>query len=734
MKTKSARCILLVWAGAILNVPAQPVIVTQPVNQTNCAESTATFSVEALGTDTLTYQWRTGPSSTRATNDMSGETNATLIVTNVQSTRFFSVVVADGSGLSVTSTVARSQVLLPVGFTQQSTNVTLDEGSTFFSSVTVTGSPPISYQWYFNGQLLPGKTTNSLSIPDVQTNNAGGYWVSVINPCASLTSQVAILRVIQGPFTKIRTNAIATDAIPVWALAWGDYDNDGLMDLFAGVSPGSSLGTNALYHNEGNGAFRRVYTGPGAEGAGCYFGGVWADLNNDGWLDLYAADAVRWYNQSATPHNLLFQGGSGAQFTRITQDPAVTLPLWGAEATWGDFDNDGYVDLFVAASSTSLSLTNNYLFHNTGQGGFMRVPDPIFNVLAEAEDVGASDYDNDGDLDLLISCHNQRLFYTNNGDGTFTRITTGPIVSDTGNSAGFAWGDYDNDGRLDLCLATFDSNLHLFHNETNGTFTRTLLGNASNYQAPTWVDYDNDGHLDLFVTCGYVSTPLRNWLFRNNGDGTFTEVTDVILAKEGGYSAAQAWADYDNDGFLDLVVANSYTTGMFMYHNNGNTNHWLSVRLEGTRSNRAAIGAKVRVLATIGGKTFWQMREISGGCSRGQSDPRAHFGLGDATNVEVVRVEWPSGQVTELRNVASKQFTTIVEPNLQVAALSPNEVQLTVAGRIGSRYEIRTTNEVTAPLSNWAVCQCVTNTRRFMTVPITNVQESSQRFYRVVQP
>ena len=153
----------------------------------------------------------------------------------------------------------------------------------------------------------------------------------------------------------------------------------------------------------------------------------------------------------------------------------------------------------------------------------------------------------------------------------------------------------------------------------------------------------------------------NNFLYHNNGDGTFTKVLGSIAVNDGGDSWASAWGDYDNDGFLDLFVGN-FNAANFLYHNNGNTNHWLKLRLIGTRSNRAAIGAKVRVRSTINGQTFWQMREISGDGSGGQNSLHVQFGLGNATNADLVRIEWPSGTVQELTNVTSKQFLTVTEP------------------------------------------------------------------------
>src|SRR5439155_7289915 len=156
-----------------------------------------------------------------------------------------------------------------------------------------------------------------------------------------------------------------------------------------------------------------------------------------------------------------------------------------------------------------------------------------------------------------------------------------------------------------------------------------------------------------------------NFPYPNNGDGTFTKITSGSLVNDLGNCGGAVWGDYDNDGFLDLFVANGFvgqSANNLLYRNNANSNSWLNLRLIGTVSNRSAIGAKIRVQATIGGKTFWQLREISGGTSFGsQNDMRANFGLGDATNADIVRIEWPSSIVQTMTNVAAKQFLTGVE-------------------------------------------------------------------------
>jgi hypothetical protein len=488
------------------------------------------------------------------------------------------------------------------------------------------------------------------------------WWAAIVT-----VSQLAALPV-PAQFTAITNGPVVTDRGDSTGCAWGDYDNDGNLDLFV-----SNFGTpfNYLYHNNGDGSFTRVTTGLIATDDTNSEGATWGDYDNDGYLDLFVAVGVG-------GNDLLYRNNGDGSFTKITAGPVVQSGGNSRGCAWGDYDNDGHLDLFVANEQGQ----NNFLFRNHGDGTFTRITSgSIVNDGGASYGCAWGDYDNDGFLDLFVANLNQNNFlYHNNRDGTFARIPSGRIVSDGGASQGCAWGDYDNDGLLDLFVANRNQRNFLYHNEGNGAFTAITNGSVVNdvgYSwSPAWVDYDNDGFLDLFVANGPVSgSGQNNSLYRNNGDGTFTRITAGNVVNDGAASDGCAWGDYNNDGFVDLFVSNLNDQNNLLYRNDGNSNNWFTVRCIGQMSNRSAIGTKVRIRTLYDGQYAFQMREISGGGGYGsQNAPYAYFGLGPATNVDMMRIEWPSGVVQEFYSVIpqfpipSGQLLTVIEP---VASISP---------------------------------------------------------------
>jgi len=457
-------------------------------------------------------------------------------------------------------------------------------------------------------------------------------------------------------FTRITTGSIATDAGLSKAATWSDYNNDGNVDLFV---PNTIFEDNFLYLNNGDGSFTKILSstivndGGNAQTANSETA-TWGDFDNDGDLDVFIS-----YNG---PNNQLHRNNGDGTFTKITSGSIVNDGGGSRATASGDYNNDGFLDVFVANRFGE----NNFLYKNNGDGSFTKIiSGPVVNDGGDSQGCAWADYDNDGFLDLLVTNASDNFLYNNNGDGTFTKITTSPILNYFG--PGGSWGDYNNDGFLDLFITNSQQNEPnaLFKNNGDGTFTRITEGSIVNdlgiSRGSAWGDHDNDGDLDLVVANGVLVASENNFLYSNNGDGTFTKILSGPVVNDGGLSLSVGWADYDNDGDLDLFVGNTSEVN-FLYKNNGNQNNWLNLKLIGTSSNTAAIGAKVRVKALIDGTETWQMREISGQTGRGgQNSLNAEFGLRDASVIDAIKVEWPSGIVQNLVNIPVNQFLTITE-------------------------------------------------------------------------
>lgn len=521
-------------------------------------------------------------------------------------------------------------------------------------------SPTHGFSPTVNDLLATVYKPNNNYVDNNVTNGVTYYYrISAVDGSGNesgFSEEVSGLPISTTIFTKITTGDIVNDGGWNQGCGWIDINNDGFLDLFVANYRNQGEADNLLYLNNKNRTFTKIANDIIVTDRSTITATCWGDYNNDGYIDLFEAKSKEDKN------SLYFNNGNGT-FRKITTGGIVNEGGHSYGACCGDYDNDGDLDIFVAKGFGE----NNCLYSNNGDGTFTKVTSGIVvNDGGQSCDASFVDYDNDGDLDLFVcNWENENDFlYKNNGDGTFTKIVTGDIVNDGSYSEGNRWGDYDNDGDLDLFVANWNNQKNLLYsNNGDGTFTKILndplVNDVGYFASGNWGDFDNDGDLDLVLI-----KQESNCLYSNNGDGTFTKFDTTPISSEGEFTSGSTWGDYDNDGDLDLFCANTSNQNNYLYSNNGNSNHWINIKCVGTKSNVSAIGTKIRVKANINGKYVWQLNEISGTGGRfGFNSLNAEFGVGNAAVIDSIKIEWTSGIIQILTNVAVNQFLTITEPS-----------------------------------------------------------------------
>ena len=462
-------------------------------------------------------------------------------------------------------------------------------------------------------------------------------------------------------FTRIDTSIVCAAGYTYHG-AFGDFNNDGLDDLFiCSANHESEPNRHLLFVNEGNWNFRQVKEGPIVESSSLWgsHGANWGDYNNDGELDLFVAS---FYGSN----NLLFANNGDGSFTQVLNGAVVNDGGDSGPAAWIDIENDGYIDLYVSNHGRQ----ENFLYHNNGEGTFTRFTggELVNFVLYLDQGMSSVDIDNDMDNDIFGYVPFERNYlYLNDGYGNFTPVDSGDIIDNEYEAYLCGWGDYNNDGYLDLFIPTWGMNWVgeydiLYHNNSDGTFTKVTgiapVNEITGTDEGCWADFDNDGHLDLFT---YAQWEAKNFLYKNNGDNTFTKLDIPAFTDDiGGHASL---SDMNNDGFMDIFMSRGYgktePSENLIYANDGNANNWLIVKLIGTVSNKNAFGAWVKAKVTIGGSPVWQVREI--GVSGLAGHTNAHFGFGDATLVDSLVIQWPAGHDTILKDVPVNQILTVTE-------------------------------------------------------------------------
>jgi hypothetical protein len=432
-------------------------------------------------------------------------------------------------------------------------------------------------------------------------------------------------------------------------VAFGDYDNDGDEDLYISIVNGP----NQLYQNLGNDQFVDV-----AQAAGVAFGSgsrssVWGDLDNDGWLDLYVSNNEK--------NDALYLNNGDGTFTDITLDAGViNVGVRPLSVNMCDVDLDGFLDIYIANFRSE-----NVLYHNNGDLTFSNYVYPS-NTRDDSHSMGAVffDYDNDGDSDLYLTHDGgvPNIMYENNGKGNFTDVSEATGLNYAGLGMGTDFGDVNNDGFFDVYVTNLYENV-LYVNDGDGTFTDIARSAGVDDYGMGWstnfVDFDNDGWLDIYVANDSHFSPYPNVLYRNLGDSTFENMTHSMVAAMGG-TYGSAFGDWNNDGWLDLAIANSGRDDINrLFQNLGNDNDWIGFHLEGTESNRSAIGARVTIEDDSG---LRQMDEVTSGSGfAAQNSLRLHFGTGASQSVSSATVRWPSGLQQEFANLETGAYYKIVE-------------------------------------------------------------------------
>jgi len=482
---------------------------------------------------------------------------------------------------------------------------------------------------------------------------------SILGHIASITLTTFLM--VTGAHAQVVFTDITEEAgiaLTEWlteSAAWGDYDNDGDEDLYLTVD-----GPNHLFRNDGGGRFTDVTETAGVGNQGFSVGTAFGDLDNDGDLDLYVVNFSGGLDALYRNDGPVGTGGA-YRFTDVMRSARTNIERSSRGMAFVDYDRDGLLDIFVMA------IGRNILYRNLGDLQFRNIAGSL-GVDQDDQGVGvvAADIDDNGWPDLFTG--NRSSDFSNlflNHGGVFEDIAVEAGITSRGLGMGVAAFDADNDLDLDLYWTSWPEVANALYENRGGVLFENVAASSATDDPMGWGisvnagDVDLDGWQDFFVTNGFSQSSGPNVLFRNLGNGAFADITATLGG--GAFDGrGVAFADFDNDGDLDLIVTAGMNEPNRLWRNDSPTGHqWLGLRLQGRRSNGSAIGARV-VVTTVEGS---YVQEVSGGAGRGsQNSLPLEFGLGSATVVDELTIRWPSGTVQTRRNVVVDRYLTITEP------------------------------------------------------------------------
>lgn len=501
--------------------------------------------------------------------------------------------------------------------------------------------------------------------------------------------------------------------------AWGDYDNDGWPDLFIVNQVGpltmsdeeieKSPAHCALYHNNRDGTFTEVSAQAGVDFRGWGMAAAWGDADNDGWPDLFVTSFGK---------NIFYHNNGDGTFSDKTTETGLEIEkgFW-AGASWADFNCDGFLDLYVCgyvkyevpqgfASSNQYNVEvpasinpsafepeRNFLYRNNGDGTFsdIAVKAGVASFNGKSLSAAWCDFDNDRLPDLYVANDvSDNVFMHNLGNELFEEISLKAMVADYRGAMGIAIGDWDQDEDMDIFITHWIAQENALYTNKSSEFSQSnsaagkvirFMDEADRYGlgqialdyigwGTSFFDYNNDGRLDLFVTNGStfqqkenpkLLIPMNNLLFWNSGtEEGFYDISAVSGTVFGYKNVGRgaAFADYDNDGDVDIFVVNNGGPGILLKNEGGNEHNWLKVQLNGVQSNRQAVGAKLRLVSNVG----VQIRQVGAQCSYfSQNSLVQHFGLGSESKADTLEVTWPSGLTQIFQDLAANQILRITE-------------------------------------------------------------------------